>query len=429
MVTEARYCIVGAGACGLTAAKNLSQKGIAFDVFERSDVVGGLWNHDKPGGRVYSSAHLISSKTQTQYTDFPFPESYPDYPHHTQVLEYLRSYARRFDLMRHIRFNTEVVSVEPAGRGLAVRLSDGSKRNYAGILVANGHLWDPSHPEYPGQFSGQIVHSADYKSPRILRDKTVLVIGAGNSGCDIAVEAAQHAKKVFHSMRRGYHFIPKYVFGKPADEISDLFYKLRLPMRVRRAIATLCLALTSGSPERFGLPAPDHKLFETHPIVNSQMLYFLGHGDITPKPDVARFDGAAVEFADGSRESIDLVICATGYKVTIPFLSKDMLNWRNGAPDLFLNIFHPERDDIFCVGLVQANGGLYGLADRQAQLIAKYIAKKHRWPGALFKKKKRAMAHDLSAGQRYVGSGRHRLEVDIFSYMRLLERYNRLLAL
>src|SRR5579871_1976023 len=93
-----KYCIIGAGAAGLTAAKNLHQAGIDFDVFEREDDVGGNWYYGRPASSIYQSTHLFSSKRFTQYTDFPMPEDYPVYPHHSQALSYLRAYADHFGI-------------------------------------------------------------------------------------------------------------------------------------------------------------------------------------------------------------------------------------------------------------------------------------------------------------------------------------------
>ncbi|MGH7452657.1 MAG: flavin-containing monooxygenase, partial [bacterium] len=211
--------------------------------------------------------------------------------------------------------------------------------------------WDPKYPNYPGRFGGLTLHSAQYKTPAVRRDKRVLVVGAGNSGCDIAVEAAQNAVQTFHSTRRGYYYVPKYFFGKPADQIGEVSLKLRVPLPIRRAINTLLLKMVAGTPEKFGLPKPDHKLFETHPIVNLQMLYYAGHGDIIPKPDVAELRRDHVRFKDGSEERVEVIIYATGYNIVFPFMDKKYLNWKSNRPHLYLNIFHPEYDNLFVAGL------------------------------------------------------------------------------
>jgi cation diffusion facilitator CzcD-associated flavoprotein CzcO len=425
-----KYCIIGAGSSGLAAAKNLLEHDIPCDVLEREDDLGGLWNYGKPFSAVYRSTHLISSKPLTEYTDFPLPDDYPDYPSHAQVLEYLRSYARFFELFDHIEFNTCVKKIEPAEEFWNVTLEPGETRRYRGVIIANGHLWDSNYPDYPGEFHGVSLHSKDYKTPDVLRDRRVLVVGAGNSGCDIAVESAQNAACTFHSVRRGYHYVPKYLFGKPADQIGESSLKLRLPISLRRVINGALIRLLHGRPQDFGLPKPDHKLFETHPIVNSQIFYYLGHGDIIPKPEVQALRGDRVLFKDGSEEEIDVIIYATGFKITIPFLDKQHLNWQNGRPEFYLNVFHPQYDNLFLAGFIQPDSGQWGLVDYQTQLIAKFIRAQSDDPARAeaFRRVKSGPRPHLGGSIRYINSMRHYLEVEHFSYRqrlkKLIEKFN-----
>ena len=175
------------------------------------------------------------------------------------------------------------------------------------------------------------MHSADYKVSEILLKKRVLVVGGGNSGCDIVVEAAHKAQAAFHSTRRGYHYIPKYLWGKPSDTVAEFMHQLRIPIVIQRWIANISLFLAQGRQENIGLPKPDHRLFETHPIVNSLLQYFVRHGAITPKPDITRLEGNRVYFVDGTDEHIDLLIWATGYQTTFPFIKEKYLNWSRGC--------------------------------------------------------------------------------------------------
>ena len=365
------YCIVGAGPSGLAVAKNFRQAGLDFECFERNGDVGGNWCYGAPGSGVYASTHLISSKRLTEYTDFPMPPEYPPYPSHEQAWQYLRSYAKHFDLYRHIRCNTAVTRIEPDGDAWQVALADGSNRRYTGIVIANGHHWDARFPDYPGTFAGRTLHSSEYKTPEVLRGQRVLVVGAGNSGCDIAVESSGHAAATFHSSRRGYHYLPKFLFGKPTDVCGERLLRWRLPLWLRRSIARRLAKMALGSPEDFGLPAPDHRLFETHPIINSQMFYGVGHGKIRVKPDIRELAGESVRFVDGSEEPIDLIVYATGFRLSFPFIDKQHLNWHDGRPRLFLNVFHPQHDQLFVAGMIQPDSGLWGLVDFQAQLIVR----------------------------------------------------------
>ncbi len=213
--TETKYAIIGAGPAGLSGAKALKECGIDFDGFEMGVDVGGLWNIDNPRSTIYESAHLISSKTTTEFKDFPMPEGTPDYPGQLHMREYFKAYANHFGLYDHYFFNTAVEKLEPMGDKWAVTLNDGKSYIYKGVIIANGTLSEPNIPEFKGQFDGDVIHSSKYKNSSIFEGKKVLVIGAGNSGCDIVVDAVHRAKKVDISVRRGYYFVPKYVFGKP----------------------------------------------------------------------------------------------------------------------------------------------------------------------------------------------------------------------
>lgn len=425
-----RYCIVGAGSSGLTAAKNLKQHGIACDVFEKNDDIGGNWYYGQPGSSVYKSTHLISSKPGTEYTDFPMPKHYPDYPNQWQVLQYLQDYAKHFDLYPLITFNTSVDQIIPSpqreehrGEGKnspqwCVTLSTGETRRYGGVIICNGHNWDPKWPNYPGAFDGPMLHACQYKTSDVLTDKRVLVIGAGNSGCDIAVESAQNAQVTFHSTRRGYYYNPKYTFGKPSDQVNEVMLKLRVPLPLQRWIYSIILKLLIGLPQDYGLPKPDHKFFETHPIVNQLIYYYVAQGDILPKPDVKELRGHRVLFKDGSEEKIDVIVCATGYNITIPFIDRQYLNWKDGKPNLYWHVFHPTYDNLFMVGLIQPDSGQWGLEDYQAQAVARFIcAMRNNPPKAEAMRKLKATAQQpTNRGIKYVESTRHFLEIEHFGY-------------
>lgn len=354
------------------------------------------------------------------------PDEYPEYPHHSQMLEYLRAYAAHFGVDRRIEYRTPVERIEPASdNDWIVTLARGEKRRYGAVVVANGHNWDPKYPNLPGEFHGQAFHSASYRTPDLFTGKRVLVIGAGNSGCDIAVDAVKAgARRVFHSMRRGYHILPKFIMGRPVDQIYSQMLKLHLPLAVRRMAAKLAIWLVQGSNRNAGLPEPDHRLFETHPLVNQLLPYFVLHGSIEPKPDVTGLEGDAVRFSDGSRKKVDVLVYATGYRHTFPFLDSTLLNWENGRPGLHLNLFHPEYDTLFVAGLIQPNSGEIFLLHWQSRAIALFLrALECGAPAAdWLRERKRKMEAELSSGIRYSESPRHSLEVEQGSYYRELKQ-------
>ena len=422
-----RFCIIGAGAAGITAGKNLKQLAIPFDIIEKEDDIGGTWYFGKACSSIYKSVHMISSKEFSEYTDYPISKEMPTYMRADQALNYLRSYARDFGIDEYIEFNRSILNIEPVpnSKQWDVTLDNGETRRYQGVLVANGHLSKPFVPQYPGSFSGLQLHSAQYKTPDVLTDKRLLVIGAGNSGCDIAVEGIHHAKAVFHSTRRGYYYWPKFLFGIPADRWAEWPLKLRLPLWARRFFGLYILRMfTAGQPEEYGLPKPDHKLFESHFIINSTLLYHLGHGDIVAKRDVKRFDGNTVFFADDSKEEVDVIVYATGFQLSFPFIEQKHLAWDKKQPNLYMNIFDRQHPNLFFIGLFQTSTGNWPLMDYQAQLVARYLKARQDAPGKtikfeqLIQKDKR----DNNGGIKFTDAERHSIEFEHFAYRSKLRK-------
>lgn len=374
--TRDRLALIGAGPMGLATAKLLAQHGIAFQGFELSSGVGGLWDIDAPRSTMYETAHLISSKRMTEFTDFPMREEVADYPSHREMKRYFEEFATAFDLHRHYQFGAEVLSCTPlgaSGEGWDITWrEDGVTRSaqFAGLLIANGTLSTPNMPHFKGQFDGTLIHSAEYRSPRQFEGKRVLVVGGGNSGCDIAVDAIHHGLSCDLSLRRGYYFVPKYVFGRPADTLGGA---IRLPMALKRVVDGTLLRWFTGDPARYGFPKPDYKLYESHPVVNSLVLYHAGHGDLTVRPDIDHFDGKTVIFKDGARAEYDMILAATGYVLDYPFIDNALLNWQGSAPHLYLNTLHPTRDDLFVLGMVEASGLGWQGRHEQAEMVVRYI--------------------------------------------------------
>jgi thioredoxin reductase len=424
-------CVIGAGASGLTAIKNLREQGFAVDCYERETTVGGAWNWRHDRSPVYASTHLISSRPMTQFPDFPMPDAWPDYPHHSQVLSYLERYAEHFDLRPHIWFGTEVIRVHPDGNGhwnVTTRGTGGGAertQRYAAVVVANGHNWAPRMPAYEGldAFRGRVIHASAYKDAAELRGRRVLVVGGGNTGCDIAVEAAQHATQCWHSTRRGYWYTPKYLMGRPADQVNDTLLAFRVPLRIRQWLYRRTVALTLGDVTRFGLARPDHRPFESHPIVNSQLVYYVGHGRIQPVRDVVRFDGAEVELSDGQRIEPDLVVAATGYEPRFEFLDPDLLGIdENGRPDLHLHAFARRHPTLAVVGMVQGDAGLFPLCHWQAVVIARWLRLRETAPerAAAVQAKESTRPVKRWALTTTIGTPRHWFEVSHISYLRAL---------
>jgi hypothetical protein len=418
------YVVIGAGPSGLAAARNLQAEGIPFEVLEAHHDVGGIWDRTNPRSSVYATTHTITSKPVTAYEDFPLSEDLPIYPRHDQILDYLRSFAAEHDLIKRIRFGQDVVDVAPVDDTWRVRTADGTTRRYRGVIVSNGHNWSPNVPTYDGAFNGAIMHSRDYDDPAAFEGKRVLVVGAGNSGCDIAVDAARYADSVMISMRRGYYFVPKFVFGKPVDQIGQNTQSARLPIGLIRVGYRALLRIAFGRPQDFGLPAPDHKLLESPPIVNSLLPYYAAHGRVSPRPDIEKLDGDKVHFVDGSIHTVDVIVYATGFRVDMPFLDGRHVGWKDGRPDLYLMAMSRQHDNLFVAGLTDGTGGHFPTVDLQTRLIARFIkASEEDTPAARrLKDAKRSQVPDVSGGIDFIDSPRSLTQFELTTYARLLRR-------
>ena len=407
--TNRPIALIGAGPSGLAAARNLQKAGLAFQGFEAHTDVGGLWDMANPRSTVYHSAHLISSKRTTEFAEFPMGEHVADYPSHRDLRDYFVAFADHFDLRRHFRFGARVRKVEPLDDSAAppwrVTWADAGGAThsevFSGVVIANGTLAEPSMPKFDGHFDGELLHTAAYKHPQTFTGKRVLVVGAGNSGCDIAVDAVHYARSVDISVRRGYYFVPKYVFGKPADTLGG---KMKLPPWLKQKIDAMVLQWFTGDPVRFGFPRPDYRMYESHPVVNSLILHHIGHGDISVRPDIARLDGRTVHFKDGSARDYDLVLCATGYKLHYPFIDPALLNWKGMAPQLHLNIFPPRHDNLAVMGMIEASGIGWQGRYEQGELVARFFkARAEGSPKAdALRHAKAGPPPDLSGGYRYL---------------------------
>lgn len=418
--------VVGAGPCGLTSMRWLLAHGHQVTAYERQSDVGGVWNWGDISGRVLKTTHMISSKGLTEFSDFRMPRSFPQYPHWSDAHRYLQTYATHFDLRRHIRFDAPVTRIEPVPHGYRVMTSDGGTQEFGAVVIANGHHQEAIYPAAARDFSGPSVHAMEVKDGETLRDQRVLIVGAGNSGCDLAVEGVHRGANVTLSMRRGYHFLPKFLCGAPLDRCGATLDRLRLPRSLNQWITRAFLRIATGPMERYGLPRPDHPLFATHPILNSWVPWYAAHGKLRIRPDVASFQDREACFVDGSRERFDLVVFATGYRPIFPFIEETLLNCREGIPDLFLHAFVPTRDDLFVVGMFQPNGAIWSLAELQAQIVSRYLWGRDQgsagvsWFNA---RKARGGSRGDFQTTRQLPSPRHALEVDYFGFRRVLRRF------
>jgi cation diffusion facilitator CzcD-associated flavoprotein CzcO len=425
---DSRVCIIGAGSSGLVAAKVLAERGIPFDCFELGSGIGGLWRYNNDSGlsAAYRSLHINTSRDKMAFSDFPMPHRYPDFPHHSQILAYFERYAEHFDLRQRITFRTAVKHIQPVGDGtydVIVEPRGGLRRcrRYAAVLVASGHHWDPRIPSFPGTFAGCTLHSHEYRTPDAMADKNVLVVGLGNSGCDIACEVSRVARRTFLSTRRGGHIIPKYLFGKPLDRVVPAWVWRHLPLWIFQRMFGAALRLSRGPVERYGLPKPQHRILEEHPTISSDLLNLIGHGRIQVKPNVSELSGDSVRFADESQEPIDTIVYATGYNITFPFLNQEVLNPAGNRVSLYKRVVHPGQPNLYFIGLVQPWGALMPLAEAQSEWVGDLLSGECALPPRELMLADMTRA-DAAVRRRYLNTERHTIQVDFYPYLAELAR-------
>jgi hypothetical protein len=360
-----KFLVIGAGPVGLCVARALKGNGIGYDHVEAAGGVGGNWRHG-----VYHTVHIVSSRRTTEFPEFPMPSSYPEFPGRRQLLDYLEAYSRRFDLTDAIEFNRTVTSVAPLpDQTWRVGFAAAHSRDYRGIIVCTGHHWERRWPSYPGILTAPFIHSKDYRTPDQLRGKRVLVIGGGNSACDIVSEAARVGASAHLSLRRGYWFLPKVLFGRPLAELSRHY----TPLWLQRIVLRLALKVAVGDYRKYGLPEPDHKLLARHPAISSELFHYLKHGRIAVHPDVRRFDGDVVEFIDGTREAFDIVVAATGFHLKFPFLPPGLVAVNEPVVEVYGNMVAPGWRHLYIVGWMQPRYGFGPLVAPLADLLVQIV--------------------------------------------------------
>ncbi len=425
-----KVCIIGAGSSGIAACKVFHENKIPFDCYEKGSRIGGNWLYMNDNGMSssYRSLHINTSKKMMAYSDYPMPDAYPDYPHHSQIIDYFENYVDHFGFRNNIIFNTGVADVRKEKDGtFTITTEKGNTESYSAVIVANGHHWKPRLPEpaFPGIFNGETLHSHDYKTPDILTNKNVLVVGIGNSALDIACEAARlNTGKVFISTRSGAYILPKYILGTPFDMLGKMNLSF-LPMWAKRKLFELNLWIARGKQESYGVPKPKRKLFTEHPSVSQDFLSLAGHGKVSIKPNIKELAGDEVVFEDGTKEKIDVIVYSTGYKISFPFFNPEFIDTRNIEDKndirLYLKVVNPDYENLFFIGLCQPLGAIMPLAEVQSQWIAKILNQEVALPDKEIMKKQVAQETE-ELRKRYKDSPRHTIQVDFLPYKSRIEK-------
>jgi len=434
-----RVCIVGAGSSGLASCQALQARGIRFDCFEAGSAVGGNWRFDNDNGMssAYSSLQAKSSRSGMQYAAYPMPASYPSYLGHELIATYLDEFVDHFGFRQAIQFQTEVLKVAPANRGgwdVRVRRRDTGAEHierYSCVLVASGHHWDPRYPRpaVPGaaEFRGLQIHSHEYREPQPFAGQSVLVVGIGNSGSDIAAECSLVAGRTLVAVRGGAHIVPRYLFGVPTDRLTLMRLGAAMPLGLQRALVRLLVRLARGRVTAAGLPRPDHRLLDIPPTVSDILPGRLNRGEIVVKPAIDRFEDDRVLFTDGSAERVDVVIYCTGYNLSFPFLDAGTAGIAGNRVHLYQRVVSPRLPGLYFIGLVQPIGAIMPIAEAQSQWVADLIEGRSILPPELEMNEEIAtyFAAIARRHRRAMRSARYAIQVDFQSYLRQIRRERR----
>ncbi|XP_062353695.1 dimethylaniline monooxygenase [N-oxide-forming] 4-like [Cinclus cinclus] len=391
-----RVAVIGAGAGGLASVKCCLEEGLEPTCFESSEDIGGIWRYtDSTDSRrvsVYRSVITNTSKEMSCFSDFPFPQDFPSYLPHGLILEYLRMYARHFDLLRHVRFQTTVLSVRKcpdfttSGQWEVVTEAGGVRESHVfdAVLVCTGHYQEPYLPlaSFPGiesRFKGQRLHSREYRDVQAFRGKRVLVVGIGNTGGDLSVELSRVAAKVFLSTRSNTWVLSRVSdHGFPLDMVGTTRFshllEWFLPSALMRRIRFRRFN-SWFSHANYGLASSKSSKFKV--IINEELPFCLLSGTVVLKPNVKEFTESSAVFEDGTtEENIDVVLFATGYKFSFPFLEESLSSTIDDNRSLYKCIFPPqlEKPTLAIIGLIQLTGSIMVGSEMQARWVTGIFA-------------------------------------------------------
>ncbi|XP_067085703.1 flavin-containing monooxygenase 5-like [Osmerus mordax] len=433
-----RVAVIGGGSSGLACIKSCLDEGLEPVCFESSDDIGGLWrfkeNPEPDRASIYHSVIINTSKEMMCFSDYPIPSHFSNYMHNSQIMEYFRMYADHFHLTKHIRFQTRVLQVRQrpdfchSGQwDVETENKEGKKERlvFDAVMICIGHHSHPHLPlhDFPGidTFKGTFFHSRDYKCPEEWRGKKVVVIGIGNSGGDIAVEFSRVARQVFLSTRRGSWVLNRVGdYGLPLDM---LFGRPAIFLRGILPFGMICSLVEGRLNKRFnhslyGLK-PKHRVFSQHPMLNDELPNRILSGTVKVKPNIQRIQGSSVVFSDGTVEDdIDLLVFATGYSFSFPFLASEVFSVSGNKASLYKYMFPPglERPTLAVIGLVQPLGAIMPISEMQARWATRVFKGLNKLPSMANMLKDIKFKEETMA-KRYVTSQRHTIQVEYAPYM------------
>ncbi len=367
--------MVGAGPGGLTTAKHALEAGFDVTVFEASDRIGGQWHTTAAHSGVWPGMRTNTSRAMTAFSDLPYPPHHELHPYAEQVRDYLQAYADRSGVTDRVALECTVRTVEPTGDGWRV---DGEQ--FDAVVVASGRFRRPLVPPALAGFRGTLLHAFDYAGKEAHRGMRTLVYGNGVSGHEVSSDIAD-VEQVLSAYRKPRYVLQKVVDGVSSDwqwytHVGALQRSLLSPEEVGRRLTERVVAV-AGRPQDFGAPAPHPDIRVAGHSLAQSWLEQVRARRIVCRPGIHAVDGRTVTFTDGTRETVDVIVCATGYALDIPFLSDAV--WRVLGPELRLHLrtLSPDLPGLAFVGQFALQGPYLPLLELQARLIV------NAWSGAV----------------------------------------------
>ncbi|XP_004493850.1 probable indole-3-pyruvate monooxygenase YUCCA8 [Cicer arietinum] len=381
--------IIGAGPSGLATAACLKQQGVPFIILERADCIASLWQK-----RTYDRLKLHLPKQFCQLPNLPFPDDFPEYPSKKQFINYLETYANKFEI--NPQFNECVQSARyDETSGLWRVKTNEVEYICRWLVVATGENAECVTPEIEGlsQFKGDVIHACDYKSGQVFKGKKVLVVGCGNSGMELSLDLSNHQALPSMVVRSSVHVLPREIFGISTFELAVMMLKW-LPLWIVDKLLLILTWFILGNMEKYGIKRPSMGPLELKntegktPVLNIGTLEKIRSGHIKVVPGIKRLNNNEVEFVNGEKLDIDAVVLATGYRSNVPsWLQEGEFFSKNGYPKMPFPHGWKGNSGIYAVGFTKR--GLSG-ASSDAIQIAKDIGKV--WKKETKQKKQRTTA-------------------------------------
>ncbi|XP_044532471.1 dimethylaniline monooxygenase [N-oxide-forming] 2-like [Gracilinanus agilis] len=384
--------VIGAGVSGLISLKCCLDEGLQPTCFERTEDIGGLWRFkekvEEGRASIYESVITNTCKEMSCFSDFPMPDDFPNFLPNSKLLEYFRIFAQKFDLLKYIQFQTTVLNVNKhndfssTGKWDVITEKNGKEESttFDAVMVCSGHHIVSHMPltSFPGieRFKGQYFHSRQYKNPNGFEKKRILVIGSGNSASDIAVELCKKAEQVFMSSRHGSWVMSRISDnGYPWDMVFHTRFNTMLRNTLPPKIVKWMMETQMNrwfNHENYGL-VPENKYLMKEPVLNDDLPSRILYGAIKVKSNVKELTETSAIFEDGSVEDIDMIVFATGYQISFPFLDESIVKVEHNQVKLYKYIFPPdlEKPTLAFIGLIQPLGSIFPTSELQARWVTR----------------------------------------------------------